>query len=199
MAEEKDAAELEAEKDEEEGPPLPPIPPQILPSSGVMRKTQPEPGAWLREHKVTPPRGSFMGDSDYGDPDAPPVKAPAMHGNSAEPRTQRDRVEVKDSSRSASNGSSGSNANGLDDDGESVRVLRSAGASSNDSKKSTARQTTAREATGRKATDRKTAGRKTTVRKVVTKKATANKSTAKKTTAKKGTSRASSTGRRRSS
>ena len=41
MAEEKDAAELEAEKDDgDEGPPLPPIPPQILPSSGVMRPTQ---------------------------------------------------------------------------------------------------------------------------------------------------------------
>jgi hypothetical protein len=82
MAEEKDAAELEAEKDEDEGPPLPPIPPQMLPSSGVKRPTQPEPGAWLRANNVTPPRGSFMGDDDYGDPDAP------------DPKQERDRVVV---------------------------------------------------------------------------------------------------------
>jgi phospholipid/cholesterol/gamma-HCH transport system ATP-binding protein len=70
MAEEKDAAELEAEKDEDEGPPLPPIPPQMLPSSGVIRPTQPEPGRWLRENNVTPPGGSFTGISGYGDPGA---------------------------------------------------------------------------------------------------------------------------------
>jgi phospholipid/cholesterol/gamma-HCH transport system ATP-binding protein len=84
MAEEKDAAELEAEKDIEEGPPLPPIPPQMLPSSGVKRPTQPEPGAWLRANNVTPPKGSFTGDDDYGDPDAPPVKAPAIDGAGAD-------------------------------------------------------------------------------------------------------------------
>jgi phospholipid/cholesterol/gamma-HCH transport system ATP-binding protein len=95
MAEEKDAAELEAEKDEEEGPPLPPIPPQILPSSGLKRPTQPEPGAWLREHNITPPRGSFMGDDDYGDPDKPPVKGPAMGAMAdSKPTTSRERVEV---------------------------------------------------------------------------------------------------------
>jgi phospholipid/cholesterol/gamma-HCH transport system ATP-binding protein len=98
MAEEKDAAELEAEKDEEEGPALPPIPPQMLPSSGLKRPTQPEPGAWLREHNITPPRGSFMGDDDYGDPEAPPVKSPPMDnaGDSApdKPRDERERVVV---------------------------------------------------------------------------------------------------------
>jgi phospholipid/cholesterol/gamma-HCH transport system ATP-binding protein len=94
MAEEKDAAELDAEKDEEEGPPLPPIPPQILPSSGLKRPTQPEPGAWLRENKVTPPGGSFMGDTDYGDPDAPPVKTPAMETVDHSVPTRRERVEV---------------------------------------------------------------------------------------------------------
>jgi phospholipid/cholesterol/gamma-HCH transport system ATP-binding protein len=95
MAEEKDAAELEAEKDEEEGPPLPPIPPQILPSSGLKRPTQPEPGAWLREHNVTPPKGSFMGHEDYGDPDAPPVKAPAMDNVDGQQPKSRERVTVK--------------------------------------------------------------------------------------------------------
>jgi phospholipid/cholesterol/gamma-HCH transport system ATP-binding protein len=101
MAEEKDAAELEAEKDEEEGPPLPPIPPQILPSSGQKRPTQPEPGAWLRENKVTPPAGSFMGDDDYGDPDAPPVKQPPMAataaGTDAPTKAERERFEVRKS------------------------------------------------------------------------------------------------------
>jgi phospholipid/cholesterol/gamma-HCH transport system ATP-binding protein len=67
MAEEKDAAELEAEKSEgEELPPLPPIPPQILPTDGRMRPTQRPPGQWLREHSITPPPGSFTGDPGYG-------------------------------------------------------------------------------------------------------------------------------------
>jgi phospholipid/cholesterol/gamma-HCH transport system ATP-binding protein len=77
MAEEKDAAELEAEKDHDDGPPLPPIPRQMLPSSGLKRPTQPEPGDWLRANKVTPPDGSFVGDSSYGGPVeiAPPGRA----------------------------------------------------------------------------------------------------------------------------
>jgi phospholipid/cholesterol/gamma-HCH transport system ATP-binding protein len=95
MAEEKDAAELEAEKDEEEGPPLPPIPPQILPSSGLKRPTQPEPGKWLRDHNVTPPGGSFLGHEDYGDPDAPPVKTPSMAPGAVAP-APRERVVVAD-------------------------------------------------------------------------------------------------------
>jgi phospholipid/cholesterol/gamma-HCH transport system ATP-binding protein len=67
MAEEKDAAELEAEKSEgEELPPLPPIPPQILPTDGRMRPTQRPPGQWLREHGIKPPQGSFTGDGSYG-------------------------------------------------------------------------------------------------------------------------------------
>ncbi|HEX3706563.1 MAG TPA: ABC transporter ATP-binding protein [Mycobacteriales bacterium] len=62
MAEEKDAAELEAEKEDgEEIPPLPPIPPQILPTDGQMRPTQRPPGEWLKENGVTPPPGSFDG------------------------------------------------------------------------------------------------------------------------------------------
>src|SRR5207302_1863868 len=55
MAEEKDAAELAAEAEGgEELPPLPPIPPQIAPSNGETRRTQREPGAWLKENNVEP-------------------------------------------------------------------------------------------------------------------------------------------------
>ncbi|HVU61393.1 MAG TPA: ABC transporter ATP-binding protein [Mycobacteriales bacterium] len=67
MAEEKDAAELEAERSEgAELPPLPPIPHQILPTDGRMRTTQRPPGEWLREHDITPPPGSFTGVAGYG-------------------------------------------------------------------------------------------------------------------------------------
>ena len=58
MSEEKDADELEAEKDEEM-PPLPPIPLQLEPSTGIARRSQREPGAWCKENDVTPPPGSF--------------------------------------------------------------------------------------------------------------------------------------------
>jgi phospholipid/cholesterol/gamma-HCH transport system ATP-binding protein len=58
MSEEKDADELEAEKGQEM-PPLPPIPLQIEPSNGIARRSQREPGAWCREHGITPPPGSF--------------------------------------------------------------------------------------------------------------------------------------------
>jgi phospholipid/cholesterol/gamma-HCH transport system ATP-binding protein len=58
MSEEKDADDLEAEKDMEL-PPLPPIPHQIEPSSGQPRRSQREPGSWCRENGVTPPPGSF--------------------------------------------------------------------------------------------------------------------------------------------
>ena len=65
MAEEKDAAELEAEKDQGELPPLPPIPPQIEPSNGEARRTQRPAGQWLKENNVTPPPGSFTGEGSY--------------------------------------------------------------------------------------------------------------------------------------
>jgi phospholipid/cholesterol/gamma-HCH transport system ATP-binding protein len=58
MSEEKDADELEAEKDQEL-PPLPPIPLQQEPSSGIPRKSQRPPGQWCAENGVTPPPGSF--------------------------------------------------------------------------------------------------------------------------------------------
>ncbi|MHB2021783.1 MAG: ABC transporter ATP-binding protein [Mycobacteriales bacterium] len=76
MAEEKDAAELAAEAEEDAGevPALPPIPPQILPSDGRPRPSMRKPGAWLREHGVTPPPGSYVGD---GDPSRWGLAAPA--------------------------------------------------------------------------------------------------------------------------
>ncbi|WP_457205962.1 ABC transporter ATP-binding protein [Nocardioides sp. P5_C9_2] len=58
MSEEKDADELAAEKDLEM-PPLPPIPLQLEPSSGIPRRHQRPPGEWCRENGVTPPPGSF--------------------------------------------------------------------------------------------------------------------------------------------
>jgi hypothetical protein len=66
MAEEKDAAELEAEREEGDVmPALPPIPPQIEPSNGSVRPTQRPAGQWLNEHKITPPPGSFTGEGSY--------------------------------------------------------------------------------------------------------------------------------------
>jgi len=58
MSEEKDADELAAEEGQEL-PPLPPIPLQQEPSSGIPRRGQRQPGAWCRENNVTPPPGSF--------------------------------------------------------------------------------------------------------------------------------------------
>jgi phospholipid/cholesterol/gamma-HCH transport system ATP-binding protein len=72
MAEEKDAAELAAEKEDgEELPPLPPIPPQISPSGGGERKTQRPAGQWLKANNVEPPPGSFSGEEGYGAASAP--------------------------------------------------------------------------------------------------------------------------------
>ena len=60
MAEEKDADELAQEQASgHELPPLPPIPLQLTPTDGSRRATAREPGAWCREHGVTPPPGSF--------------------------------------------------------------------------------------------------------------------------------------------
>jgi phospholipid/cholesterol/gamma-HCH transport system ATP-binding protein len=81
MAEEKDANELEAEKDIAIGE-LPPIPVQLPTSSGQLRQTQREPGAWLKENGVEPPPGSFPGlGLDFGNGAAAPRKAPAGRGN----------------------------------------------------------------------------------------------------------------------
>jgi phospholipid/cholesterol/gamma-HCH transport system ATP-binding protein len=58
MSEEKDADEL-ASEDGQELPPLPPIPLQLEPSSGIARNSQRPPGDWCRANGVTPPPGSF--------------------------------------------------------------------------------------------------------------------------------------------
>jgi phospholipid/cholesterol/gamma-HCH transport system ATP-binding protein len=58
MSEEKDADDLEAEKDMEL-PPLPPIPLQQEPSNGQPRRSQRPPGEWCKENGITPPPGSF--------------------------------------------------------------------------------------------------------------------------------------------
>ena len=58
MSEEKDADELEAEKDEEL-PPLPPIPLQQEPSNGIPVAASARPGEWCKANGVTPPPGSF--------------------------------------------------------------------------------------------------------------------------------------------
>jgi phospholipid/cholesterol/gamma-HCH transport system ATP-binding protein len=62
MSEEKDANELEAEKDMDL-PPLPPIPLQLDTSNGIPRKSQRPPGEWCRLNGITPPPGSFRADS----------------------------------------------------------------------------------------------------------------------------------------
>ena len=58
MSEEKDADELAREVGQEL-PPLPPIPLQQLPSSGMLRQNQRPPGEWCRDNGVVPPPGSF--------------------------------------------------------------------------------------------------------------------------------------------
>jgi phospholipid/cholesterol/gamma-HCH transport system ATP-binding protein len=64
MAEEKDAAELAAERESgEDLPPLPPIPQQLEPTNGEPRPTQRPAGEWLRANGVTPPPGSFGSES----------------------------------------------------------------------------------------------------------------------------------------
>ena len=72
MSEEKDADELEAEKDQGL-PPLPPIPLQQEPSSGIPRRSQRPPGEWCRENGITPPPGSFLSSAGL----AVDVPAPA--------------------------------------------------------------------------------------------------------------------------
>jgi phospholipid/cholesterol/gamma-HCH transport system ATP-binding protein len=60
MAEEKDAAERQAEAAiGVELPPLPPIPRQLQPSDGHTRRAERPPGQWCRQHGVVPPPGSF--------------------------------------------------------------------------------------------------------------------------------------------
>jgi phospholipid/cholesterol/gamma-HCH transport system ATP-binding protein len=60
MAEEKDAAQRQAEAATAVAlPPLPPIPPQLRPSDGLPRRAERPPGQWCAQHGVVPPAGSF--------------------------------------------------------------------------------------------------------------------------------------------
>jgi phospholipid/cholesterol/gamma-HCH transport system ATP-binding protein len=137
MAEEKDAAELEAEKEEgEEIPPLPPIPPQILPTDGQMRPTQRPPGQWLRENNVTPPPGSFDGQ-----------------GYAETKRTTRSAPISVSASRPAAPA-----AQDDSDDIESVRVLRPAPRRRSTTSSAPAKKTASKTAS-------KTAAKKTTAKK----------------------------------
>jgi ABC-type transporter Mla maintaining outer membrane lipid asymmetry ATPase subunit MlaF len=64
MSEEKDVSELEAEARQGQDPGrLPPIPPQLMPSDGRVRRAQAPPGSWLRAHGVRPPPGSFIDET----------------------------------------------------------------------------------------------------------------------------------------
>jgi phospholipid/cholesterol/gamma-HCH transport system ATP-binding protein len=141
MAEEKDAAELEAEKDEnEELPGLPPIPPQITTSNGEKRKSQREPGAWLKEHNVKPPPGSFTGEGSYANSaqqsTAPPATTEKAGSNGGR---QRERVTAGGNGRKTT----------------AKKATR----------KSTSRKTAASKSTSSSSTSRKsTASKKTTSR-----------------------------------
>jgi phospholipid/cholesterol/gamma-HCH transport system ATP-binding protein len=100
MAEEKDAAELAAEEEEgHELPPLPPIPPQIMPTNGEPRRTQREPGSWLREHGIEPPPGSFTGEGSYANSaqvsTAPPASTESMSDRPTSGNGGRTRSSVR--------------------------------------------------------------------------------------------------------
>ena len=101
MAEEKDASELEQEKDIALGE-LPPIPVQLPTSSGETRHTQREPGSWLREHGIVPPPGSFPGlDLSFGNGTKPasaaakPAEPSAVRVMSTEERVERARAAAE--------------------------------------------------------------------------------------------------------
>jgi phospholipid/cholesterol/gamma-HCH transport system ATP-binding protein len=108
MAEEKDASELEAEKDIELGS-LPPIPVQLMTTAGATRHTQRAPGSWLKEHGIVPPPGSFPGlDLDFatGNGSTPKPAATAAEPTgvrvvSTEERVERARAAAERSARSA--------------------------------------------------------------------------------------------------
>ena len=94
MAEEKDAGELEAERGIELGA-LPPIPVQLMTSSGQTRHTQRAPGSWLKENGVVPPPGSFPGlDLTFAETQKPRETVSAGGGvRVVEPVSTEERVE----------------------------------------------------------------------------------------------------------
>jgi phospholipid/cholesterol/gamma-HCH transport system ATP-binding protein len=171
MAEEKDAAELEAEKDAGDVmPALPPIPPQIEPTTGVTRKTQRPAGQWLTENNVTPPPGSFEGEGSYANSatsaatpsSAPPATTDAPAEKSAKPK-QRDRVTV---SRKAANSSSSSTAS------KSAPAKKATSSTAKSSSSSSTSKSTATKTAAKKTTTTKPAAKKTTAKKTTAKKAT---------------------------
>jgi hypothetical protein len=141
MAEEKDAAELAAEKEEgEELPPLPPIPPQIAPSNGEKRRTQREAGQWLKENNVEPPPGSFSGEGSYAN--SAGFAPPASTGG-GEQQKSREGGSVRLVNRPTDDASddSGDDAYPAESDGEPTQRLRRTTA-----KKTTAKRTAKRAA-----------------------------------------------------
>jgi phospholipid/cholesterol/gamma-HCH transport system ATP-binding protein len=112
MAEEKDASELEAEQGTELGA-LPPIPIQLPTSSGVLRKTQRAPGAWLRDNGITPPAGSFAG-LDVDVPGLEPTEPDAAQARVA--AAAREQLAEQDEH------------DGADDQGAPTRTPQAAGA-----------------------------------------------------------------------
>jgi len=144
MAEEKDAAELEAEKDQGELPPLPPIPPQIEPSNGEKRRSQREAGAWLKENGVEPPPGSFTGEGSYANSAA--VTAPPATTETAQ---QREGGSVRVLERDGDGDGDGA---GDDADGQTQRLRRPA-AKKTTAKKTAAKKTTSRRSAAHKKTD----------------------------------------------
>jgi ABC-type proline/glycine betaine transport system ATPase subunit len=151
MAEEKDAAELEAEREEgEEIPPLPPIPPQIGPSSGQPRRTQRPAGQWLKENGVTPPPGSFTGEAGYGEAAAP--TAPPATTERPQQRQPRER------------------------EGGAVTLLSRPRPTPASEEPAPAKKTPAENRTARKTTAKKAAAKKTTAKKAAPRKSTRGRS-----------------------
>jgi phospholipid/cholesterol/gamma-HCH transport system ATP-binding protein len=141
MAEEKDAAELEAEKDENaELPGLPPIPPQIATSNGEKRKSQREPGAWLKEHNVKPPPGSFTGEGSYANSAQQSTAAPASTESGSNGGGKRERVTAN----SSSDGDSKASSNGRK---TATKSTKSSASKSTSSRKTTASKTASKKTT----------------------------------------------------
>jgi phospholipid/cholesterol/gamma-HCH transport system ATP-binding protein len=101
MAEEKDAAELDAEKDDGPMPELPPIPDQIEPSNGSVRPTQRPAGQWLRENNVTPPAGSVTSKGGAGAATATATKTRPAAGERETVRVLRGGAKKTAASKSA--------------------------------------------------------------------------------------------------
>ncbi len=86
MSEEKDLSELEAEARMGHDPgKLPPIPPQLMPSDGRIRRAQRAPGEWCHTHGVTPPPGSFIDDLGRNWVDEWPRYVASMGASAGEP------------------------------------------------------------------------------------------------------------------